>query len=75
LRVFDTLILDTETQLVEVKKIYDSVVEQEPSKSIANLHDLSQVRASLNMKIYKKKLSLSGKRSKNSFRNSVGQSY
>jgi hypothetical protein len=47
LRMFDRLIIDTETQLDEVKKIYDSVVDKDPSKSITALYKLTQVNLQL----------------------------
>jgi hypothetical protein len=43
LRIIDRIIIDTETQLDEVKKIYDSVVDKDPSKSKTALYKLTQV--------------------------------
>jgi hypothetical protein len=42
-RGFEKLLFETETQLFDVKKIYDSVREQDPLKPIAYKYDFTKV--------------------------------
>jgi hypothetical protein len=51
--VFDKVILDKETELFEVMKIYDSVVEQDPSKLTTDQYcwdDVSKFLVSYSLK-------------------------